>query len=44
MKLALGPTIAARRSTLAGIGGFDAVKDFLAETVMGDWLRSAATA
>ena len=36
MKFALGPTIAARRSTLAGIGGFDAVKDFLAEDfVMG---------
>ena len=31
MKFALGPTIAARRATLAGIGGFDAVKDFLAE-------------
>jgi ceramide glucosyltransferase len=37
MKFALGPTIAARRSTLAGIGGFDAVKDFLAEDfVMGN--------
>src|SRR6266581_1655747 len=36
MKFALGPTIAARRSTLAKIGGFDAVKDFLAEDfVMG---------
>jgi ceramide glucosyltransferase len=36
MKFALGPTIAARRSTLEGIGGFDAVKDFLAEDfVMG---------
>ena len=36
MKFALGPTIAARRSTLAGIGGFDAVKDYLAEDfVMG---------
>src|SRR5215469_9158042 len=36
MKFALGPTIAARRRTLAGIGGFDAVKDFLAEDfVMG---------
>ena len=31
MKFALGPTIAARRATLDGIGGFDAVKDFLAE-------------
>jgi ceramide glucosyltransferase len=37
MKFALGPTIAARRATLAGIGGFDAVKDFLAEDfVMGN--------
>ena len=36
MKFALGPTIAARRETLARIGGFDAVKDFLAEDfVMG---------
>ncbi|MGA2269222.1 MAG: bacteriohopanetetrol glucosamine biosynthesis glycosyltransferase HpnI [Bryobacteraceae bacterium] len=36
MKFALGPTIAARRQTLAGIGGFDAVKDYLAEDfVMG---------
>jgi ceramide glucosyltransferase len=36
MKFALGPTIAARRGTLARIGGFDAVKDFLAEDfVMG---------
>jgi len=36
MKFALGPTIAARRATLAKIGGFDAVKDFLAEDfVMG---------
>lgn len=31
MKFALGPTIAARRETLEAIGGFDAVKDFLAE-------------
>ena len=37
MKFALGPTIAARRATLLGIGGFDAVKDFLAEDfVMGN--------
>jgi ceramide glucosyltransferase len=37
MKFALGPTIVARRATLAGIGGFDAVKDFLAEDfVMGN--------
>jgi ceramide glucosyltransferase len=36
MKFALGPTIAARRGTLERIGGFDAVKDFLAEDfVMG---------
>jgi ceramide glucosyltransferase len=31
MKFALGPAIAARRETLAAIGGFDAVKDYLAE-------------
>lgn len=36
MKFALGPTIAVRREALARIGGFDAVKDFLAEDyVMG---------
>ena len=36
MKFALGPTIAARRQTLQRIGGFDAVKDYLAEDfVMG---------
>jgi len=36
MKFALGPTIAARRETLREIGGFDAVKDYLAEDfVMG---------
>jgi len=36
MKFALGPTIAARREVLSRIGGFDAVKDFLAEDfVMG---------
>jgi ceramide glucosyltransferase len=36
MKFAIGPTIAARRETLASIGGFDALKDFLAEDfVMG---------
>ena len=36
MKFALGPTIAARREALERIGGFDAVKDFLAEDyVMG---------
>jgi ceramide glucosyltransferase len=31
MKFALGPTIAARRQTIDDIGGFDAVKDYLAE-------------
>ncbi len=31
MKFAIGPTIAARRETLERIGGFDAVKDYLAE-------------
>jgi ceramide glucosyltransferase len=31
MNFALGPTIAARRETLEAIGGFDAVKDYLAE-------------
>jgi ceramide glucosyltransferase len=37
MKFALGPTIAARREALEAIGGFDAVKDFLAEDfVMGN--------
>jgi ceramide glucosyltransferase len=36
MKFALGPTIVARRRTLERIGGFHAVKDFLAEDfVMG---------
>jgi ceramide glucosyltransferase len=36
VKFAVGPTIAARRKTLEGIGGFDAVKDYLAEDfVMG---------
>ena len=36
MKFALGPTITARRETIEKIGGFDAVKDFLAEDfVMG---------
>ena len=34
MKFALGPTIAARRETLRRIGGFDAVKDYLAEDFM----------
>jgi ceramide glucosyltransferase len=31
MNFALGPTIAARRATLTAIGGFDALKDYLAE-------------
>ena len=36
MKFALGPTIAARRGTLEAIGGFEALKDYLAEDfVMG---------
>ena len=36
MKFAIGPTIVARREVLARIGGFDAVKDYLAEDfVMG---------
>ena len=36
MHFALGPTIAARRQTLADIGGFNALKDYLAEDfVMG---------
>jgi ceramide glucosyltransferase len=36
MKFAIGPTIAARRKTLQDIGGFDALKDYLAEDfVMG---------
>jgi ceramide glucosyltransferase len=36
MKFAVGPTIAARRKAIADIGGFDAVKDYLAEDfVMG---------
>jgi ceramide glucosyltransferase len=41
MKFALGPTITARRETLRRIGGFDRVKDYLAEDfVMGN--RAAA--
>jgi ceramide glucosyltransferase len=34
VKFAVGPTIAARRETLERIGGFDAVKDYLAEDFM----------
>lgn len=41
MKFALGPTIAARRETLEGIGGFDAVKDFLAEDFVMGYLAAA---
>lgn len=42
MKFALGPTIAARRETLARIGGFDRLKDYLAEDfVMGQLAASA---
>jgi ceramide glucosyltransferase len=41
MKFAVGPTIAARKSALAAIGGFDVLKDYLAEDfVMG--ARAAA--
>jgi ceramide glucosyltransferase len=37
MKFAIGPTIAAKRGTLAAIGGLDALKDYLAEDfVMGN--------
>jgi ceramide glucosyltransferase len=37
MKFALGPTIAARRGVLTAIGGFDKLKDYLAEDfVMGN--------
>jgi ceramide glucosyltransferase len=37
MKFAIGPTIAARRETLERIGGFDRLKDYLAEDfVMGN--------
>jgi ceramide glucosyltransferase len=36
MQFALGPTIAVRRETLLRIGGFDRLKDYLAEDfVMG---------
>jgi len=34
MRFAIGPAIAARRQALAGIGGFDALKDYLAEDFM----------
>jgi len=42
MRFAVGPTIAARRSVLEGIGGFDRFKDFLAEDfVMGKFAAEA---
>ncbi len=42
MKFALGPTIAARRGTLEAIGGFDAVKDYLAEDFVHGEARGGA--
>jgi ceramide glucosyltransferase len=42
MRFAVGPTIAARRTVLQGIGGFDRLKDFLAEDfVMGKFAAEA---
>lgn len=42
MKFAVGPTIAARRSALAAIGGFERLKDYLAEDfVMGRFAAEA---
>ena len=42
MKFALGPTIAARRQVLAESGGFDRLKDYLAEDfVMGKFVAEA---
>jgi ceramide glucosyltransferase len=42
MHFAVGPTIAARRTALASIGGFDRLKDFLAEDfVMGKFASEA---
>jgi ceramide glucosyltransferase len=42
MQFAVGPTIAARRSALASIGGFDRLKDYLAEDfVMGKFASEA---
>jgi ceramide glucosyltransferase len=42
MKFALGPTIAARKQALASIGGFDRLKDYLAEDfVMGKFADEA---
>ncbi len=42
MQFAVGPTIAARRSALTSIGGFDRLKDYLAEDfVMGKFAAEA---
>ena len=42
MKFAVGPTIAARRRVLQAIGGFDRLKDYLAEDfVMGEFAADA---
>jgi ceramide glucosyltransferase len=42
MRFAVGPTIAARRSVLESIGGFDRLKDYLAEDfVMGKFAAEA---
>jgi len=42
MKFALGPTIAARKQAIASIGGFDRLKDYLAEDfVMGKFADEA---
>jgi len=42
MQFAIGPTIAARRSALVSIGGFDRLKDYLAEDfVMGKFAAEA---
>jgi ceramide glucosyltransferase len=42
MKFAVGPTIAARKETLEAIGGFDRLKDYLAEDfVMGKFAAEA---
>jgi len=42
MQFAVGPTIAARRSALVSIGGFDRLKDYLAEDfVMGKFAAEA---
>lgn len=42
MKFALGPSMAIRRACLADIGGFEAMKDFLADDfVLGHWADRA---